>query len=807
MENKTDQPSLLYRYLRRAGYLLVAFSLVLMVLPYIIRYQLIELFRDNGAEQVQIKDVDFNPFTATIAINNMLVMHDQQVSLRVSHVLLKVDWFPVAKRRLVIRKARIQDAELLVELDAQGDILVGGLPVTDNRASPETTDSQPWHAAIESLTLNNSGVRLRLNKQEHVLHIGDVKLDKLQSWDPQNSTQLSMNAILNEAPVALNIDMSLFGDSLGVSGKIHVDGLELHPLIQELYGKLAIKGDVAINLQKDGWLQARHKGDIKLLDSSYTTDELNMKANELVLSGQFGVDIHTGEQAQQAFKLTHTGSAEINRLALNQTTQNVELLAFDQLSVAQINIPGLDQVELAGLELRQLSLLSDHMQEKPVPMVRSELLGSDRIRMDNRSSLNLGNVTLNKLQVSINRNQHGELVPLSAVLAKPVTEQEISSPEAGTDTAVEDPSTDKPAGATEPETGLGLILESLVIKDNSLIQIDDQAVKPVYQSQLQITRAQLGRLDSQQAEQATPLQLELSNRKAGTLKLYGDIYPFTPDHDMDLTLKASSIRLPRLSAYLGQYTGYRIRQGELDSDTSVKASAGELSGSIKVLARNLDMAPASSEQATRVREQLGMPLEQGLDFLRDSDNNIKLDIPLTGNVRNPKFSLSDVINTAITSAIKSGAQTYLLYALGPYGVALAIADKAMSSNGQVKLSDIKYAAGATDLPEENEDYLQRLQKIVQERPGVDLHICGYATERDRVTLHDLQKKQLKDKQVTAQAVTMPADKAVNALASQRMEKLKSRLTSQFNIKPERILLCKPELDKNQSAEPRIEISL
>ena len=786
---RTEKSSKGARYLRRVLYFTVALSLILLVLPYIIRYELMDALRDAGAESVRIADIDYNPFTAVISIKHLLIKNDQKISLRVSNMQLDVESFPILRRRLIINTATLQDAEVFIEQDAQGKLTIAGFTIPGNEISSEADDNI-WHTGIESLTLANTDVNIRINKQDHLLQIDNAKLEKLHTWEADNKAQLTFNGMLNDAKLELDINLSLFGDTLDVSGRMHLDTLELNPIMPDLYGQLTVTGNTAIKLEQQGRLTISHEGDFILTNAKYSHPELVFSASDMTITGKNSLTLDTGPSGDGQVKLAHTGSLAVNQSSFIQPVHKIELLRFNKLHAKRINIQSRNQIELAEIKLTQTSLLRDSQSDDSTPMARSELITIDQIKLDNMDTLRLGNIIIDQLQLAIKRDKQGALIPLGRML----TEQQTETPQA--------PEADT---TNIHPTGFKIKLDSLTITGDSNVQIDDESVQPGYHSRLQIKKAELGKLDNTQAQQPTSLLIELLPAKFGSVKLSGNVYPFTPEHDLDLSLTAKSISLPRLSPYLSHYTGYKFRQGQLDSDSTFKTVNGELTGQINVVARKLEMAPVSTEKANQIRKQLGMPLEEALAMLRDSDNNIKLNIPVSGNLSNPDFSLGNVINIAITSAIKSGASSYLLYALGPYGIALALADRAISSGGYIQLSDITYEAGKTVFPDDVQDYLQRLQKITLDRPEVELHLCARATEQDRQALRDTSNTQniTQDQQTD----TLPDDAAILALAEQRMVMLKDILTKKYAVKPERIILCTPAIDANKQAIPRVEVSL
>jgi hypothetical protein len=69
-----------------------------------------------------------------------------------------------------------------------------------------------------------------------------------------------------------------------------------------------------------------------------------------------------------------------------------------------------------------------------------------------------------------------------------------------------------------------------------------------------------------------------------------------------------------------------------------------------------------------------MSLDSALKLLRDDQNNVKLNIPISGDIRDPKFSVADAVNKVLAQTLQTSALSYLKFMLGPYGIGLSVAD-------------------------------------------------------------------------------------------------------------------------------------
>ena len=101
--------------------------------------------------------------------------------------------------------------------------------------------------------------------------------------------------------------------------------------------------------------------------------------------------------------------------------------------------------------------------------------------------------------------------------------------------------------------------------------------------------------------------------------------------------------------------------------------------------------------------------------------------------------------------------------------------------------------------------MQRLQKITEERPEVELNLCANATEEDRKAIRDTSDDQNINQ--GQQATKLPDDAAILAVAQKRMTILKSALIEAYSISSGRVFLCKPAVDQDKQAKPHISVTL
>jgi hypothetical protein len=175
--------------------------------------------------------------------------------------------------------------------------------------------------------------------------------------------------------------------------------------------------------------------------------------------------------------------------------------------------------------------------------------------------------------------------------------------------------------------------------------------------------------------------------------------------------------------------------------------------------------------------------------------------------------LGDVINTALGNALKKGAMTYLTTALFPYGTMVALLKMAGEEAGAVRLNPVEFAPAAALLDDQDRDYLGKVSQVLKERPKIAIKLCGTATQADRQAMSEAlarqsakgEKKQAKEGK--AEKPPEVADEQLLALAKDRAERVQDYLVKQQGVSASRTAVCRPLIDVQQEAAPRVDLQI
>lgn len=196
--------------------------------------------------------------------------------------------------------------------------------------------------------------------------------------------------------------------------------------------------------------------------------------------------------------------------------------------------------------------------------------------------------------------------------------------------------------------------------------------------------------------------------RSAPLQILGRVDPFGAELALDITAKAKGIDLPSFSPYSGKYVGYAIEKGKLSVDVHYLIDRGQLTAENNIFLDQLTFG-AKIESA----DAMSVPVNLAVALLRNSRGEIDINLPITGSLRDPEFSIgSIVVKVFVNLIVKAVTSPFAL--LG-----------SLFGSG-ADLSQIDFAPGYARFTPEGDKRIEAVAKAMNERPGLKLEITGVA---------------------------------------------------------------------------------
>ncbi len=286
------------------------------------------------------------------------------------------------------------------------------------------------------------------------------------------------------------------------------------------------------------------------------------------------------------------------------------------------------------------------------------------------------------------------------------------------------PTTATATAGPEPLITIGPV--SLV---NGKVFFSDRFVRPNYSANLSELTGKLSAFSSVSPAGSLPpagaaagspqlADLELRGRAEGTasLEILGKLNPLAKPLALDIKGKVRDLELPPLSPYSVKYAGHGIERGKMSVDVSyVVLPNGQLTASNNVVLNQLTFgekvegAPAS------------LPVRLAVALLADRNGVIDINLPISGSLNDPQFSLGPIIFKVIVNLIVKAITSPFSLLAAAFG------------GGGDELSMVAFAPGSAVLAADARAGLDKVAKALTDRPALKMTVVGTASlevERD-----------------------------------------------------------------------------
>lgn len=351
----------------------------------------------------------------------------------------------------------------------------------------------------------------------------------------------------------------------------------------------------------------------------------------------------------------------------------------------------------------------------------------------------------------------------------------------------------------EQKSYVKMQLGKVRLSGESLVVFEDHTLKVPYTTELKITEFEIEQLDSGNPDQNSPLTFAGSLEGRAPLRIEGSVSPFLDDIGLELEVELKNYPLRNLSSYTIQAIGTGLASGELQLNSSLSLEKNYLNNKNQIVLKRLKTNVISQELVAELNNQLPVPLDTALSVLRDRNENIKLAVPLKGNLDNIKVGLADVIVTALSKAVVPALTGYAVYALGPYG-ALAYVGMQLGQD-MLKEGDVPvlFLQGETALVAEQKKSLSTVgERMKADGKKTDIQICPIVASWEFMT-----KEQRDAVAGSSVPVAEEEREELEALGQTRAKNVRQYLIDEYGIEKNRLLLCTTVIKKEKKMVPLV----
>lgn len=725
------------------------------------------------------------------------------------------------------------------DLVSQGKLLIKNLHLTefalDDLASPKLELAM----SLEKFGLRFSQLQQNLEQVEEAGESASTQLVNI-NLALQNPLQIDAQGKLTELATRsgysgnlqltdFNLDADL-PDLVGVKlgfWKLVVNKLQLNQQ-QQSFADLNLESlglsaealdDLQLNLAK---LQLKNLG---YLAEKLTADQLRLQDLQLV-QNELATEFDSLELSQISYKdqQAKVKDLELAQLRFSQPGLVVELDKFSAEEISyQEEITKIDQVNLTELKFEQAeiqagfnSLLAKNLAYTNDQLRLNELFLQQIFFQQNELAIKLKNLQANQLgyqeeQTAIASAILEELKLTQPDLVVDLAKLQLSKLEAGEDIYRLQEIAGTGLVSEQPDlkaklasfSGKGfnyynlaetLDWQELGLKDLNL-RVKDTKVKPALWLRVELENLLAGKaklnLDPNNFSltEQMPLQAKAKINQHANADLNAKFSLFTnqasqkiyPEGKFDLQVKG--LNLVSFNGYLVEQFGYQLERGTLDIDADIQVVEQQLGGEIDFLLRNSKFVPADKEVIDRISKQITMPLDTAIGLLRDKNGNLRLNVPVEGDIQDPNFKLTDVFRQLRNKALRQGSIFMLKQSLQPFTTMITVATFAGKYAMAIRLDALDFAENSFELTDLHQQNLAKIAELLRNKNKMEVSACPFVSEQE--------------------IAQMPDPSRWERLARQRGSQVKNWFEQQAPDVAHRVTICMPQ----QGKEPQVMLGI
>jgi hypothetical protein len=294
------------------------------------------------------------------------------------------------------------------------------------------------------------------------------------------------------------------------------------------------------------------------------------------------------------------------------------------------------------------------------------------------------------------------------------------------------PSTPKPAptpreqGATTPGSAAppAVLRMGALAVEEGFVRFVDRTTRPAFVEEasfIALTGRGLGTAPDSRG------QVAMTGRLTGgaPFEIKGTLGALGGPLNLELDGKLTDFPLPRVNPYSNKLIGWVARRGAFGATVHYRVTDNRIEASNDLLIGQPEYAPSRS--GDEVRDRVGVPFGLLVSLLKNVRGEIRLSVPVSGDLASRQFDLSD----AFWAAVRETAVSVMALPVSWVGKIFYTEDARIET---VRIWPVYFEAGGTSFARGFDRHAERLAGFLRDAPGVTLAMKPVLTVDDIAAL-------------------------------------------------------------------------
>lgn len=782
--------------------------------PWVANYYLDQYLESQGLSLGDDTSIRYNPFRSRIEVNSLHINNadDEKIS-ELSFFSVELDLHQLIFDDIYIPQIVIKGLDFSIRKQ-ENDLVVAGLSLSqfknntpieepseiDDKKSNNVNEDEGLaflnRLVMPTLILEESNIDFYKDQTRHRLKLHSIKINDLFATSRKQTVGVSILGELDGGPIDINMSADLINQQGGVEFDLNISNIDVERFssflpkdIDSFIGVLSYKGKHSLKIEGESIVLNVETGRFSGANVDLGKDDVHL----LIGEQEINIDgLSVVLEKDKTPKVRGDGSIIIYDVTLYNKDKEMILAAIKQLTLGSMTLlndeQGVQRVTVGKIDLVD-SFFSDNKADTIPALAKFNLLTIQDVDLS-QYGIELGDISLVGLVANAELDENKKLKNL-------LTISSINNDDAALDESTVATTTDVQTDdvqsneAVKAKSDFYIKLNSFSLANTADLFFIDRSVNPVYRQSIAINKLMAGPFDTENPNQESVITLAGNSDRHAKFSFVTTAQPFLEKPSYKVVGNFKEFSLPALSSYIKQAIQYEIESGQLDLDVDVQLVGTAVDGEVQVMLRGIELASVDDFEVSSINDQISVPLNMALGMLKDSDGNVELSLPITGDTRSPSFGLSGFVTLLAKRATMLGARDYLVTTFVPYAQVVNIVVLAGSYALKVRINDLPYNPGDVDLQPEQQAFLQQFSALLKDSDDTHVKLCAIATAKD------IGKEAGSD-------LSSPEDRVrLNEISSQRVNIFKDYMIEEENIPSARLLLCTPQIDSSFGAISRL----
>ena len=717
----------------------------------------------NFDYNIDLKDKTDVKLTSTLfELNNIALNQNKNTIAKLDKLNIQKFLFDLSSQKIELDSTDINKLTINMIQDKDG-INFANLINSSNEVKTEVkekeknSDSKPWIINLKNTKLNTSDFvfddrinsllvqtkNFNTNMNNLNINGSDINLDSIALINPKISFNDNKNALaINTKNTNIKVnDLNIKNSIVSIK---NIDIKDDNINLDENKSKMNISIDKT-NLLVNSLKINGSKIDIsnsKLKTSKINFKDLNTKLNINTTNSNLDVNtlnINGSKIDISAINLNAPLIAlddSVNKMNIDIKNSIVDLKSFGlnssdilikTIKLSKPNITLVDKTNNISLKTNDLEILANSLSQKKDTLS----LGSLRILEPNVEFLNTQDGTkilANNLDLSVTKlsNSSKGIKVDRAALNKPVISVILpkqNNSKKKTSVAKKENNKNDDSSKTKLDIGPLKII-------NATLNFEDKNLPVPFKTTVTKLNGKVSEFKNT-ISSSTKLELDGIVDKYGTTKITGIVNPSSIKILTDINMIFKNIAMQNFTPYTAKFIGRELDSGKLDLDLKYNIEKSNLEAKNSVTINKLKLG-----EKVQSPDAVSLPLELAIALLEDSSGVIDLNLPISGNIDDPQFSIAPIVFKAFVNLITKAITS-------PFSLLGSI-----FGFDENEIKNINFEFGEDKVTPIQKETLDKISKILTKRPNLALKLIpSYDEQKDLEALQKVSFEKIIDSKI------------------------------------------------------------